>query len=273
VTRRLARTDAGTLAGRTIVVTRPRAQSGDLVRALEARGARALVAPAIRLVPAPAKALDPAVDAAAAGRFAWVVFTSAAGVEAVFDRLRSGRARRRSLRAKVAAVGEGTAASLRARGVRPDLVPATFTTEALGRAMPRGRGEVLLARADVAPEGLERALSAKGWSPVRVDAYRTRDVRTLPRTVQRALLRGEVDAVTFTSASTVRGFVRAAGPMLRHPVVQRRHVPAVVCIGPVTSREARLAGLQVRAVGRPHTIEGLVAALERTLGAGANAKE
>ena len=56
----------------------------------------------------------------------------------------------------------------------PDLVPATFTTIGLARAFPRGSGRVLCARADIAPEGLEDALAAKGWSPTRVDAYRTR---------------------------------------------------------------------------------------------------
>src|SRR5207245_1090002 len=73
--------------------------------------------------------------------------------------------------ASVAVVGDGTAGALRDRGVEPALVPGTFTTEALGRAMPTGTGRVLLARADIAPDGLQGALSAKGWTPVRVDAY------------------------------------------------------------------------------------------------------
>jgi uroporphyrinogen-III synthase/uroporphyrinogen III methyltransferase/synthase len=109
----------------------------------------------------------------------------------------------------------------------------------------------------VAPEGLEDALAAKGWSPTRVDAYRTRMPRSLPPAARMALRRGEVDAVTFTSASTVRGFVRALGPT--------RGNPRVVCIGPVTAREARDRGLTVHAVANPHTIEGLVAAVERSL--------
>ena len=63
--------------------------------------------------------------------------------------------------------------------------------------------------------------------------------------------------MTFTSASTVRGFVRAVGAV--------RGNPKVVCIGPVTAREARAHGLPVHAVARPHTVEGLVAAVERAL--------
>ena len=128
----------------------------------------------------------------------------------------------------------------------------------MARAFPRGTGRVLCARADIAPAGLEDALAAKGWSAVRVDAYRTRLTRSLPADARAALRDGGIDAITFTSASTVRGFVGAMGVV--------RGNPKVVSIGPVTAREAREHGLRVSAVARPHTIEGLVAALERVLG-------
>jgi uroporphyrinogen III methyltransferase / synthase len=118
-------------------------------------------------------------------------------------------------------------------------------------------GRVLCARADVAPEGLEEALAAKGWAPTRVDAYRTRMLRSLPAEARAALREGRVDAVTFTSASTVRGFVRALGGV--------KGTPKVVCIGPVTAREARERGLAVHAVANPHTVDGLVEATERAL--------
>ena len=138
----------------------------------------------------------------------------------------------------------------------------TFTTSALARAFPTGSGRVLCARADVAPTGLEDALAAKGWTPARVTAYRTRLSRRFGGDVRDALQGGIVDAVTFTSASTVRGFVRA---MIGPPPTVVLGDPKVVCIGPVTAREARALGLRVTAVARPHTIEGLLAAVERAL--------
>jgi uroporphyrinogen III methyltransferase/synthase len=201
--------------------------------------------------------------------FAWVVFTSAAGVRALLDRLRARGGDGPAIRGRVAAVGEGTARALREAGVEPDLVPSTFTTAALARGLPRGSGRVLLARADIAPPDLDRAVGAKGWTVVRVDAYRTRPVRRLPARVAGALREGRVDAVTFTSASTVEGFARLAGEALR--ASPRR--PAVVCIGPVTAGAARARGLSVDAVARPHTIDGLVAALERVLGPSGGGKE
>jgi uroporphyrinogen-III synthase len=243
------------LESRTILVTRPAEQAGPLVRELERRGARVLVAPTIRLVPARSAALTTAVSELAAGRFDWLVLTSATTVGVLRERLRSAR----DVRARVAAIGDGTAAAFRRWARRDaDLRPATFTTAALGRAFPRGSGRVLLARADIAPPDLEDAIARKGWEAVRVEAYRTVFARSLPREVRRAVDRDEVDAVTLTSASTVRGLANLLGAGTRGVVA--------VCIGPVTAREARAHGFSVRAVAEPHAIEGLVDAVERAVG-------
>jgi uroporphyrinogen-III synthase len=243
-----------TLAGRTILVTRPAEQAAPLVRELERRGARVLVAPTIRSMPARSAALTDALKDLAAGRFDWITLTSGATVDVLRDRLASPR----EVRAQVAAIGDGTATAFRRWARRdPELQPATFTTAALARAFPRGSGRVLCARADIAPEGLEEALARKGWVAVRVDAYRTVFATSLPREARDALRRGEVNAVTFTSASTVRGFIDALGAA--------KGTPKVVCIGPVTAAAARDAGLRPAAVAKAHTIEGLVAALERAL--------
>jgi uroporphyrinogen-III synthase len=247
------RTGRKTLAGRTIVVTRPADSPTDLVDELERRGAHVIAAATIEVVPARSAALTRALRELAAGRFEWVTLTSARTVEVL-----SSRVDPIDVRARVAAIGDGTADAFRAwSGRRADLVPRAFTTSALARAFPRGIGRVLCARADVAPDGLEDALAAKGWRADRVDAYRTRAPRRLSPEASRALASGRVDAVTFTSASTVRGFVAAVGEV--------RGSPRVVCIGPVTSKEARAHGLPVHAVADPHNVRGLVAAVERAL--------
>jgi uroporphyrinogen-III synthase len=249
------------LDGRVVMVTRAKDQAGELVGAMERRGATAILAPAIQLVRAPSGGLDRAVDELVGGGFAWVLFTSRAGVTAVMDKLAGRDLDGAAMEAQVAAVGEGTARALRHAGVEPALVPETFTTHALSRAMPRGSGRVLLPRADIATGELEAAVAAKGWTPVRVDAYRTRLSRRLPARAMQALQAGRVDAVTFTSASTVDGFVR----MLRASPGLTAALPKVVCIGPVTARAAMNHGLDVAGVARPHTIEGLLTALERVL--------
>ena len=240
------------LAGKVILVTRPADRSDPLTRALRDRGAVVIAAPTIEILPAHSAALTRALADLQAGRFEWITLTSAATVDMLRTRLPSAR----HLRARVAVIGDGTAAAFRRwAGREPDLKPRVFTTSALARAMPAGGGRVLCARADIAPEGLEEALAAKGLSPTRVQAYRTRLARSLAVKAREALEDGAVDAVTFTSASSVRGFVSAT-----------RRLPAgprSVCIGPVTAREARAHGIRVAAVAKPHTMEGMVEALER----------
>jgi uroporphyrinogen-III synthase len=241
------------LSGRIVLVTRPREQADELARLLRRRGADVILAPAIQIAPARSAALTRALREVAQGAFAWVTLTSPRTVDVLAERLAP-----REVQARVAAIGEGTAEAFRRWSRRePDLVPRTFTTAGLARAFPRGAGRVLCPRADIAPEGLEDALAAKGWTPTRVDAYRTRFPRSLPADARAALREGRVDAVTFTSASSVRGFIGALGAA--------KGAPRVVAIGPVTAREARERGLIVHAVARPHTLEGLVEAVERAL--------
>jgi uroporphyrinogen-III synthase len=245
----------GPLAGRVVLVTRPAQQAEPLVRRLDDLGADVLAAPTVTItLPEPGGPLDGAIEGAGRGAFEWIAFTSASGVRAWTDRAAALDAP--APRARLAAVGDATAAALRDAGLSPSLIPEAFTTASLGAAFPRGTGRVLLPRADLATEDLEEALRSRGWEPVRVHAYRVRPVDRLPPEAERALSDGRVDAVTFTSPSTVHGFVRVAG------------VPrdlAVVCIGPVTAEAAEAAGFVVDQVAGPHTTEGLVEAVVRAL--------
>jgi uroporphyrinogen-III synthase len=244
------------LEGRVVLVTRPRAQARELADLLERRGAVSILAPAVDIRPVRSAALTRAVAGLAGGEFEWLTLTSAATVDVLADWMDPVE-----VRAHVAVVGEGTAARFtRWAGRAADLMPRIFETEALAAAFPAGTGAVLCLRADIAPPGLERTLAAKGWSPTRVDAYRTVLARRLPAAARAQLAKGDVDAITFTSASTVGGFASAlAGP----PPTTVVGSPKVVCIGPVTARAARDHGFDVHAIADPHTLEGLVHAVER----------
>jgi len=241
-----------TLEGRTFVITRPVRDAGELAEKLRALGANVVEAPAIEIVELEdTTELDRAIRQLAAGEFAWVSFTSPRAVDAVCAALkRFGLPPR--IPAKIAAVGPATAKKLAGAGLEVDLLAEPHTTEALADAFPAGEGRVLLPRADIAPEGLEDRLREKGWTPVRVDAYATRYPHELPDEA-RAALEADPDAVVFTSSSTVEGFVRLLGT--------RFGLPAV-CIGPVTAEAARRAGFSVKAVADPHSVDGLVAALD-----------
>ena len=236
------------LFGRTIVVTRAREQASELRDRLEALGAAVVELPAIEIE-------DLAFSVPDLGAYAWVVFTSANGVDAFFARglEPAGRDARALAPLRVAAIGPGTADALTCRGIRPDLVPDRFVAEALVEKFPEGPGRVLLARAEVARDALPDGLRAKGYEIDVLPVYRTVAAEPDPSVLARVRA-GAVDAITFTSSSTVTNFCAVAG---RLPDPQ----PLVVSIGPVTSDTARDHGLRVDAEADPHTIDGLVGAV------------
>jgi uroporphyrinogen III methyltransferase/synthase len=243
------------LFGRTVVITRAREQASELRARLVALGASVVEMPAIRLVPIDFAMPDPAA-------FGWIVFTSANGVDGFFDRglTPAGLDSRALASARIAAIGPGTAAALARRGLRADLVPERFVAESLLDAFPAAAAEtrVLLARAEVARDVLPEGLAAKGYAVDVLSVYRTESVASDPNTLAR-VRSGGVDAITFTSSSTVSNFCDAIGEL---PDPQ----PQVVSIGPVTSETARRRGLRVDVEAAPHTIDGLVEALVAVLG-------
>jgi uroporphyrinogen III methyltransferase/synthase len=242
------------LFGRRIVVTRAREQASGLRARLEALGAEVIELPTIEIEPLPVE-VPPLADVT------WLVFTSANGVDGFFTRGLAPRGldTRALGDVRVAAIGPGTAAALARVGVRPDLVPERFVAESLLEAFPPAllRERVLLARAaqarDVLPEGLERL----GYSVDVLPVYRTVTATPDPGELERVRA-GDVDAITFTSSSTVTNFCELVGD-LPDPA------PIVVSIGPVTSATAESQALAVTAEAAPHTIDGLVAALLATL--------
>jgi uroporphyrinogen III methyltransferase/synthase len=244
------------LFGRTVVVTRAREQASELRARLEALGAEVVELPTIAI-----EAIEfvvPELDA-----YRWVVFTSANGVDALFERGLLPRAldARALAPVRVAAIGPGTAAALARRGVRADLVPAQFVAEALVDAFPdpEHRGErVLLARAEAARDALPDGLASRGYSVDVLAVYRTVTADPDPEAVARVRA-GAVDAITFTSSSTVANFCDALGSL---PEPQ----PAIVSIGPVTSATARERGLRVDVEADPHTIDGVIDAVCAGLG-------
>jgi uroporphyrinogen III methyltransferase/synthase len=244
------------LFGRTVVVTRAREQASTLTGRLQALGAAVIEVPAIELIEPADGGTALAAAAATVGTYDWVVFTSSNAVDRFLRLLRDARAFGGS---RVAAIGPGTAAALSAWRVQADLVPERAVGEGLLEAFPPppgGGGRVLLPRAAVARDVLPDGLRTAGWVVDVVEAYRT--VPAVP-SVDVIAAAKQADAITFTSASTVMRFVEAAG---RDAVP-----PVVVCIGPITAEAARTAGLAVDVVADEHSIDGLIAALTRRLGA------
>ena len=253
-----------TLKGRRIVVTRAREQAGELVRALEGHGAEAVLAPTIRIEPlANLGALRAALTGLSGYR--WVVFTSQNAVQIVLDRMVAwGLTPQIFASTSVAAIGSVTADVLTARGIAPALVPEEFVAESLVDAlitMSRGSlvgARVLIPSAEDARETLARGLREHGATVEAIAVYRTVPVATDLSGLAADITRGRIDAVTFTSSSTVRAFVDLVG---KPAATSGRFVAAT--IGPVTAGTARELGLREIIEAEPHTVAGLVQTLAR----------
>jgi uroporphyrinogen-III synthase len=248
--------DRAPLFGKRVLVTRPPAQGGDFAQQLWEAGAEPVLAPTIAIGPPD----DPAAAAAAVARvrdYAWIVFTSRNAVDAFFDHLAAGGKDARAFGdVKVAAIGPKTAAALGARGIRVDFMPDAFVNEAVAGGLTERTAagdRVLLFRAQEARDVLPDSLRAANRTVDVVAAYKTRYVDD-PDLGDKA---ARADIVTFTSASTVRGFV--------HNVAGAASVLAgatVAAIGPITAATARSLGIRVDVVAEEFTVEGLIAALE-----------
>jgi len=235
------------LFGRTVVVTRARAQASGLAARLAALGAHVVEAPAIRIEPRPPAEVDPVVGRIA--DYPFVIVTSPNGATLLAQSLeRNGLDARALAGAAVAAIGPGTAAELRRSGVRADVVPPRSIAESLVEALaelPVTGKRVLVARAAEARDVLPEALVERGAEVEILPLYDT--VAEPPGEPL-----GAADYVTFTSSSTVRFFLENAS------------IPngaRVVSIGPVTSETARGLGLQVDVEAKQHDVDGLVDAL------------
>ena len=242
------------LHGKRVVVTRARAQASGLSATLRALGADVVELPAIRIEPR----LDaPEVREAVADlhSYALVCLTSPNGVRLLFEAMaEQGRDARALANATVAAIGPGTAASLREHGVIADVVPQRFVAEALVEALVSvdvHDRPVLVARAAEARDVLPDALAERGARVDVVALYETVREDPDPAAIEAA---AGADYVTFTSSSTVRNLVAAIGD--RFPRSAR-----VVSIGPITSEAAREAGLEVRVEAERHDPSGVVEAL------------
>ena len=240
------------LGGRQFLLTRPRQNISSLAGRLRDLGAQVIEMPAIHTEAiSPNERLKCALE-----RFGqheggkWLVFTSPIGVNVFFDTLKKMKIDLRSVLAgagkvRIGAIGSATAEALCGYGLIPDAVPETYSAGELGKELAEMSepGEyALIVRAEKGSPDLIPPLTEKGLFADDIPLYRTvYEVNTmLKEEVMRMLQNGEIDAVTFTSASTVRGFVRAMG----ENEIDYGSVCAV-CIGEQTARAAAEYGMQI----------------------------
>jgi uroporphyrinogen III methyltransferase / synthase len=251
------------LFGRTIVVTRARAQASTLASLLERDGAYVTEIPAIEIQdPADSSSLDRCIKSL--GTYDWLIFSSSNGVEKFFQRLfRNDLDARALARLQIAAVGQATATQLERYGIRADLVPDRFQSKALLPLFPESLDGMRFAvvRAKEGNDDFISALRARGAEAELAVAYETAAAPADSERIRMLLASGAIDAITFTSGSTVEHFFAQLDDASRSSL---REV-MLASIGPVTSEALRRHGFEPSMEASGATVEALAHELSARL--------
>lgn len=255
--------DRRPLFGRRVVITRAREQASTLATLLRDAGATPVELPTIRITEAPDSA---ALEAAArdAHRYDAVFFASNNAVDHFFEAAsRAGLDARCVGAATLVAVGEKTAQALLHRGLRADLAPRSGHGRAAAESLiqhfgdPKGK-RVLVPRSRIGREEFPALLRASGAEVDEVVAYDTLPPEQADQDRIRDAFREGVDAVLFTSSSTVENLVSILGDGAREALAD----VVVGSIGPTTTATAERLGIRVDFVADAPKIESLVSSLE-----------
>jgi uroporphyrinogen-III synthase len=243
------------LRGRRVLVTRGADKADRLPGLLEDAGAEVLRVPLIATQRLGAAtdirlAIDRLDERPHLGeRRPWLVLTSAIGAELTVEAVGATRLGQ----VAIAVIGPATGAVLRSHGIEVDLIAPGQVGESLAAELATSGVDgvrVLLVTAAGGRHVIAPQLAAAGARVEVLEAYRSVMPPEAPHRLRKALAGPQVDAVTFTSGSTVRHFtVALAQPLPRC---------LAVCIGPVTAEAALAAGWTTVITAGEHTAVGMV---------------
>ncbi|HUX37624.1 MAG TPA: uroporphyrinogen-III synthase [Rectinemataceae bacterium] len=240
------------LEGRRIVLTRQASKSRESVAAIEGLGGRAILLPAIEIDRA---GVFPDFEAALRrlDSYDFVIITSANTAQALIEALAAAGLPVAGAW-RCVAIGRATARSLEAGGIRVDAMPEEAVSEGLAECLGELSGKrVLMPGSDLVRGAAAAEMRSLGAHVDEVVAYRTVAAGLDPEAL--AEIRRGVDALLFTSPSTLRNFDEMTEGGLRSS-------PAIVaCIGPVTAEAAMALGYEVAFVPADHSMEGLIDSL------------
>jgi len=253
------------LVGKRILVTGAWEQSGETSGLLKDLGAEVVAIPTIEFAPPTSfKGLDRAIERLSV--YDWAIFTSANAVHFFMDRFaKRGKDLSDLAGIKLCAIGPKTARTLGNYGLRVDVVPNEYIAEAvvkaLGRKKLRGK-RILLPRSKIAREVIPTELRSRRAKVDVVEVYRTVVPKKGGDRIRRLLFEKNIDAITFTSSSTVKNFVEMVGKKKLPSLIEG---VALASIGPVTAETMRKCGLKPHIVGssQESMVSGLVEYLQK----------
>jgi uroporphyrinogen-III synthase len=261
------------LKGRTVVVTRPRDQAEETMKAIEERGGKPYFFPTIEISgPRDLSAVKAFFDALASKKVDYVILMSVNGVRHLLraaERLGAKNEVKKHLKNTVTiAVGPKTAQEMEKNGIHVSLIPEKYTSGGILQNL-RQRGvkgkTIYIPRTSAAPPELAEKLREMGNQVEEIYVYQSQlpSNRKLAEKFVKNLADEKIDAIVFTSSLGVRNFFE----MLRQIVSEQKlcdlmkEKVAVVAIGPTTAKALEEAGVKVDVTPEKHVLDETLNAL------------
>ena len=251
------------LEGKTILITRQRDQSLEVVSEIEKRGGKAVLLPLINIQdPDSWEELDQALSHVK--QYDALIFTSSNAVERFFHRCLLRSIEPVTFReCDVYAVGAKTKELIEARGLHVNATPERFSSVALAEYFDRSDvtgKRFLYPRGDLGTADLVKRLVQKGARVEPVIVYKNTgpDEADVESTYHR-LAQGEIDVITFASPSAGVNFVKLFPP---ERIASMEKKARIAVVGPTTEEAVRKLGLQPDIIAARATMTGMLDAIE-----------
>jgi uroporphyrinogen-III synthase len=233
------------LKDKTTLVTRSANQVEDFINQLEALGANTITLPLIENTAINQHDLTKKV---AENNYDWIIFTSVNAVKFFFDTIPPD-----NITSKIAVVGKKTKAALKKYDIAVNFIPSEFTAKHLATEIPlEANQRILIPRSNLAKNDIVEILESKNCDIETISIYENNSIRYSSEKLEK-IFSQKIDYISFTSGSIVQSFVDLGITL---------NETKVICIGPETAKIAKQMNLEVAAIANPHTIEGMVKAIE-----------
>jgi len=247
------------LSGLRILITRPIHQADALANELKSHGATALIHPTIRIQATDGKIRENAlgfVKQLETPHYDALLLSSTNAVASLIEALKELALSPQRLQGlEVFCVGPATQRFATTQGTPTPHLATEFTSDGVIALVRDHYGEALKTKRFLFPrakngrDNLVRGLEESGASVDIAALYETVSISEGPP------LPENLDWVTFTSPSSIHGFVQTYGPAANFKIA---------CIGPVTAQQLERYGLNATVIAGKATVPDLVKAIVET---------
>lgn len=243
------------LEGKNIVITRAEKKSLEFAQQIKKLGGTPIIIPLLSFEPTRLTKSE-MLQFSRLYDYEWLIFTSSNGVDYFFHHADQLKINFQECKVKIAVIGDKTKLALEEKGFEPSILPNDFVAEGLFEALQKEKMngmKVLYIQGDLARDFIPTKLSEIGAKVTKLSVYKTVCPSNTKAWVE--LLQQNIDAITFTSPSTIKHFTHLLEGQEWKQWISKT---VVCCIGPITEKAALSFGIKSNVVPRTYTMEHLL---------------